>query len=116
MQKIRAALVSLLLLAGCTQTSSVAVISSNGEIMRGTATGSLSGGSFRVDGGGRTCSGSYDSFDQSLTISIPFNCSDGKKGIALVTRDPCMCSGSGRVRMQDGTEADFVFGKAAEAF
>jgi hypothetical protein len=43
-------------------------------------------------------------------------CNDGKKGIAIVTRDPSGQSGHGRVRMDDGTEADLIFGDAAAAF
>lgn len=104
-----------LVLAGCTATAPVAVIGEGGDVMRGTATANLQGGSFRVDGKGRTCAGSYANTN-SLTLSIPLQCSDGKRGIAIVTRDPCLCSGSGRVRMQDGSEADFIFGQAAEAF
>jgi hypothetical protein len=103
-------------LTACTATAPVAVISDDGKVMRGTATANAHGGSFRVDGGGRTCGGSYDSFKSALTLSVPVTCSDGKKGIAIITRDPCLCSGSGRIRMQDGSEADFVFGQAAEAF
>jgi hypothetical protein len=97
-------------------TQPVAVIGADGIVMRGSATASLQGSSFRVDGGGRTCSGSYDGLNNSITISMPVQCSDGKRGIVIVTRDPCGCSGSGRIRMQDGSESDFIFGKAAEAF
>jgi hypothetical protein len=107
---------SLIGFSACTVTAPVAVISADGQVMRGTATANLQGGSFRVDGGGRTCAGSYNGMDSSPTLSVPVHCSDGKKGIAIITRDPCLCSGSGRIRMQDGSEADFIFGKAAEAF
>jgi hypothetical protein len=112
------AVILSIFLSGCATsiTEPVAVIGSNGKIMRGTATASINGSSFRVDGEGRTCSGSYDGYNSSLTISMPVHCSDGGKGIAIVTRDPCGCSGSGRVRMQDGSESDFIFGKPAEAF
>ena len=59
-----------------------------------------------------TCAGSYN----SLTISMPVQCNDGRKGIILATRQADGLNGSGRVRLNDGTEADFVFGDAATAF
>jgi hypothetical protein len=62
------------------------------------------------------CSGVYDSWNTSLTISIPVLCSDGRKGFVIATREANGIDGSGRVRLVDGTEADFVFGKAAKAF
>ncbi len=57
-----------------------------------------------------------DYLDTSITISMPVHCSDGRKGIVTSTRDNSGQSGSGRVRMSDGTEADFIFGPAAAAF
>jgi hypothetical protein len=52
----------------------------------------------------------------SPTISMVVQCNDGRKGIAVVTRDPSGQSGHGRVRLNDGTEGDLIFGDAAEAF
>lgn len=104
------------LLSACSTTLPVAVIDSSGNVLRGSVTASMQGSSFSVSGAGRTCAGSYNGMDSSPTISLPVQCSDGKRGIAIVTRDACLCSGSGRIRMQDGSEADFIFGKAAEAF
>ncbi|MEF2073522.1 hypothetical protein [Consotaella aegiceratis] len=120
MNRIAAALVPLVLLAGCAITVPVAVISGNGDVMRGTATASMSGGSFSVagnlDGKETTCSGNYNSWDTSLTISMPVLCSDGRKGIVIATRDASGLSGSGRVRLTDGTEGDFIFGQSAASF
>jgi hypothetical protein len=104
------------LLSACAITQPVAVIDQKGHIMRGTATASLTGGSFQVTNGKDTCAGSYDSLDESTTISMPVLCSDGRKGIVTATRDNSGQSGSGRVRMSDGTEADFIFGPAAASF
>ncbi|MCW4114727.1 hypothetical protein NPA31_007095 [Aurantimonas sp. MSK8Z-1] len=108
------------LLSGCAMTVPVAVISGNGDVMRGSSTASLSGGSFSVTGRLRgketTCSGSYDALSSSPTISMPVLCSDGRKGIVIATRDPSGVSGSGRVRLTDGTEGDFIFGQAAASF
>lgn len=109
-----------MVLVGCGIKVPVAVISQNGDIMRGYADTGMGNGSFqasgRVAGKELTCSGSYNSFDTSVTISIPVFCSDGRKGIVIATREASGLSGSGRVRLNDGTEADFVFGNAAKAF
>lgn len=111
---------ALVLLAGCSRTVPVAVISQNGDIMRGTATAALSGGTFqvagKVNGVETACSGNYDALDTSQTITMATLCSDGRKGIITATRDNNLLNGSGRVRLNDGTEADFVFGTAAQAF
>ena len=103
------------LLGGCAITKPVAVVSKEG-IMRGTATATLSGGSFRVSDDKKVCVGSYNSLDTSPTISMIVQCDDGRKGIAIVTRDQSGLSGHGRVRMNDGTEADLIFGDAAASF
>ncbi len=47
---------------------------------------------------------------------MPVFCSDGRKGIVIATRDPRAQSGHGKVRLTDGTEADFIFGPAATNF
>jgi hypothetical protein len=47
--------------------------------MRGTATASVSGGSFSVSNGSLACGGDYSALDTSPTISIPVLCSDGIK-------------------------------------
>jgi len=100
------------LVAGCSATIPVAVIGQHGEIMRGTNTVGLSEGSFSVTDGKVTCSGSYNALNDSRTITIPVLCSDGRRGIVTATRDGPM-SGGGKVRLSDGTEADFIFGEAA---
>ncbi|MEO9530067.1 hypothetical protein [Roseibium sp.] len=106
-------------LAACAVTRPVVVIADNGEMLRGSATATLSGGSFEVSGKWKgkmlTCAGSYDSLDSSTTISMPVHCNDGRKGIVIATRQRSGLDGSGRVRLNDGTDADFVFGTAAEA-
>jgi hypothetical protein len=60
--------------------------------------------------------GTYYSLSQSVTINAKVICSDGRSGFVIATRDSGGQSGSGRIRMTDGTEADFVFGNAAAAF
>jgi len=80
----------------------------------------MSGGSFvvtgKLKGKEAKCAGTYDALDTSITISMAVNCSDGRKGFVIATRQANGVDGSGRVRLNDGTEADFVFGKAAAAF
>lgn len=99
-------------LAGCSTTIPVAVIGQHGEIMRGTNSIGLTEGSFSVTDGKVTCSGSYNSLNELQTITMPVICTDGRTGIVTATRDSAM-SGGGKVRLSDGTEADFIFGEAA---
>lgn len=103
-------------LAGCSITEPVVVIGKNGEILRGTATAALDGGSFNVSNGKLSCGGSYVALDTSPTISMPVLCSDGRRGIVIATRDASGTSGAGTIRMTDGEEATFMFGRAAAGF
>jgi len=114
--RVAVIIAAALALAGCSTTVPVAVIGANGQILRGTATAAMDGGTFTATDGKLTCAGSYDSWDTSITISMPVHCSDGRKGLVMATRDASGMSGSGRIRLSDGSEADFVFGKAAAAF
>ncbi len=104
-----------LALAGCAVTEPVAVVSKGipGGIMRGTTTALLSGGSFSVSNGSRTCGGDYNDLDTSPTISIPVLCSDRRNGIIIATRDNNGMSGGGHFTLNDGTTGDFMFGGAA---
>jgi hypothetical protein len=43
-------------------------------------------------------------------------CSDGRKGIVIVTRDSSGTSGHGVVRLNDGSSGQFIFGPAAANF
>jgi len=105
-----------LLLADCSYTVPVVVISPHGDVLRGSSTAALSGGSFSATDGKLTCSGNYDALDMSVTISMQVLCSDGRKGFVVVTREASGTSGHGTVRLNDGSSADLVFGKAAENF
>jgi hypothetical protein len=108
-------IVAISLLSGCATTVPVAVIGEDGRILTGSNTASMTAGTFSVTDGKLTCSGSYDPWQQSATISMPVLCSDGRKGIIRAVRDTAT-SGSGTVRLDDGYKADFLFGKAASAF
>lgn len=97
-------------------TVPVAVISPGvpGGVLRGTNTASFNGeGSFNVSNGRLSCSGSYNSFDTSSTITIPVVCNDGRKGIVIATRDDSGRSGGGTLQLNDGTTGSFIFGTAA---
>jgi hypothetical protein len=104
-----------LALAGCSATAPVLVVQDDGATLRGTATASLHGGKVHVERPGLSCSGSYRADLQHPTLTVPMQCSDGTTGIALVERDPCMCSGQGIFRTADGREARFYFGDRARA-
>jgi hypothetical protein len=106
----------MLTLAGCDITQPVAVIGDNGEIFKGTATASMSGSSFQASNGRVSCAGTYDGVSPSLTVSFPVICSDGRKGLGTATRDASGITGSGTIRMNDGSDWTFVFGPAANAF
>jgi hypothetical protein len=112
MARLSSAALAATMLAGCSTTIPVAVIGQNGMILRGENTISVSGGSFSVTDGKLTCTGSYNALNQSQTITIPIICNDGRTGIAQSTRDSSL-SGGGKVRLSDGSEADFIFGEAA---
>lgn len=103
-------------LSACALTEPVAVIEDNGHMLKGTTTATLTGGHFSVSDGTLTCGGGYDSWDMSLTISIPVTCSDGRRGIITATRDRSGMSGSGTVVLTDGMHATFLFGSAAASF
>ncbi|WP_225769397.1 hypothetical protein [Inquilinus sp. Marseille-Q2685] len=114
MRRISLLALAALALGACSVTVPVAVVPKTGPVMRGTATGSLGGGSFTVTDGKLTCSGEYDALDSSPTLQMPTSCSDGRKGLVTATRDSNMTDGRGVVRLQDGFEAQFVFGKYAQ--
>jgi hypothetical protein len=76
----------------------------------------MNGGSFVVTDGKLTCSGNYDAWDMSVTITMQVLCTDGRKGFIVATREASGTSGHGTVHLNDGSTADFVFGKAAQNF
>lgn len=115
MQKLLLVVFPAILAACATEiTQPVAVIGDRGEIYKGSVKASISeGGSFFASNGRNTCSGSYDALTPSLTVSFPVVCSDGRKGLGTATRDAGGVTGSGTIRMTDGSNWTFVFGPAA---
>jgi len=106
------------LLAACSDiTLPVAVIGPKGDIYRGTTTAHMTGeGTFEASRGNVRCAGTYDAMSTSITISFPVQCSNGLKGIGTSVREASGLGGSGNIRMSDGTDWRFVFGRAAAAF
>ncbi len=103
-------------LSGCSISGPVVVITPKGQTLRGNYESDLQGGSFMATDGKLTCSGNYDSLNTSETISMQVLCSDGRKGFVTATRENDGRSGHGTVHLNDGSTADFVFGRAAQNF
>lgn len=100
-------------LASCgSYTVPASVQLADGTVLVGTTTAAMSGGSFEVatPNNSITCSGTYDALDTSATISVPVTCTNGLFGTAVVTRDPSGTSGSGFVRVSDGSIGRVSFG------
>jgi len=117
MIKILAVVVFGLFLSGCAITEPVVVIAQHGQVLRGTTTASMvTGGSFSVTDGNLMCSGDYNAWNTSRTITMQVLCSDGRKGIIIATREKSGIAGSGTVHLNDGTEGTFIFGPAAANF
>lgn len=109
------AVLAALSAAGCSITSPVAVIASNGEVFRGEATATVVGGTFKASNGRASCEGTFDSTTPTATVSFAIVCTDGRRGIGRALRDTSM-SGSGTITMSDGSTARFVFGETAKGF
>ena len=104
---------TLLGLTACSITVPVVVIATGGQTLRGSATAAIGGGTFEVTDGDLTCSGNYNSWSMEFTITMQTVCSDGRRGFIIATRDSTGMNGQGRLRLNDGTTGDFIFGAAA---
>ena len=102
-------------LSGCSYTAPV-VVNDGKNVLIGTTTASASGGNFKVSDNEVSCSGTYDAWDTSRTIQAQTDCSDGRTGTALITRDSTLSSGNGIIKMSDGKTATFLFGQPAIQF
>jgi len=102
-----AALALLALLSACTVP--LLVIGKDGQILKGTATGSYGRASFNFTDGHFSCGGSSHSWNPSKPITMPVLCSDGRKGILVATPDPSSASGRGTVILDDGSEWTFTW-------
>jgi predicted aspartyl protease len=104
---------ALIFCPSCTVTEPVVAVGPNGDIFHGTTTAALNGGTFGVSDGKITCSGTYDDYDLSPTLTIPTKCSDGRTGIITATREAGAHSGMGTIAVSDGTTWSFGFGADA---
>jgi hypothetical protein len=113
-----AAVLSACAVPGLTElTEPVVVIGKDGQTLRGTATGRITGdGSFSVTDGQLTCSGNYNSMSREVTINAQVLCSDGRKGIVTSTRESSGMAGHGTVKLNDGSDWTFIFGSSAANF
>ena len=103
-------------LNGCgTVSTPAAVHMVDGNLLTGTASASVSAGTFTVSSPTNSlrCSGSYDQFDKSYQIKAPVSCSDGRSGVVTLIRTPDLMSGAGTVKMSDGSSGLVGFGQMA---
>ena len=110
MRRLIAVALTLILAACADVQEPFVIIGTNGFFLQGTASDSLGGpGRFSATNGALTCSGVTGSLIEEEHVALSVICSDGRKGIAIANTD----SGTGHLRLDDGTEADFVTGSAA---
>lgn len=100
-------------LAACTAVEPVAVIGQRGDVLTGTVTGALSGGTIEASNGRLSCRGRYNSRSIDDAVSFAVTCSDGRQGIGTAIRDSSLRAGRGTVRLSDGEQAQFMFGPDA---
>lgn len=108
-------LLLIVMLAGCGEISVPVTGEIGGNLAQGQATAKMTGaGTFEVSTlDGLTCTGVYDALETAPTINAPTTCNDGRTGRLIITRSMNGLSGTVIGRLNDGTEARFVFGDVA---
>ena len=105
--------VALTLIAACDVAYPVAVIGENGTVFRGVATDTVfEGGQFQATNGGTVCTGQFTRQAEVSQVSFPVRCSNGLTGLGKAKFENGT-RGAGTVYMQDGSEWQFIFGRAA---
>jgi hypothetical protein len=102
-------------LPACAVTVPCAAKASNGMTFIGSATATMSSkpGSFTLySASGLKCYGTYNQWNTNLTIQVPFYVSDGRHGLATVSRDGTGLNAIGVGRANDGTTFTFLMGDA----
>jgi hypothetical protein len=102
---------------GCTVTVPCAAKASNGMTFIGSATATMSSkpGTFELySANGLRCYGTYNQWDTNLMIRVPFYVSDGRRGIATVSRDNTGLNAIGVGQANDGTTFTFFMGAAIQ--
>jgi hypothetical protein len=69
-------------------------------------------GSFAVKSDAMSCSGTYDGNAPVLLLKVPFTCTDGSSGEAVVMRTDDLGGGVGTATLSDGRTVQFSFGSA----
>jgi len=103
-------------MGGCSATAPVKVTLPNGQILRGSTTGELSGGRFEIAGSRTSCVGEYDALSLARVITLTGRCSDGRTAHVVARRDPGLQSGRGRIVFSNGEQGSFIFGPDAARF
>ncbi len=110
-----ARLVSLLALsctiAGCTAPPPTA---GGGNSPAAQASAVAQDGTLKVSDGATRCRGEYDPTELSKSLQIALQCDDGRTGTATLTASADQTAGSGTVSLSDGTQWEFLFGRATE--
>ena len=104
-------------LSACAVTVPCAAKASNGMTFIGSATATMSSkpGSFMLySANGLKCYGTYNQWDTNLTIQVPFYVSDGRHGVATVTRDGTGLNAIGVGQTNDGITFTFLMGAAMQ--
>ena len=117
MRKLLLAITMCIGLPACAVTVPCAAKASNGMTFIGSATATMSSqpGSFTLySANGLKCYGTYNQWDTSLTIQVPFSVSDGRHGVATVSRDGTGLSAIGLGQANDGTTFTFLMGAAMQ--
>ena len=108
-----ATVVTAIGVSACAVTVPCAAKSSTGETFIGSATAPMSPspGTFELySAKGVRCYGTYNQWDYNLTIRVPFQVSDGRHGIATVSRDNTGVNAIGVGQANDGTTFTFLMG------
>lgn len=98
------------------------VFVSKNHVLRGVNYDSDKGGVFRVTDGRVSCSGRYSWESNAASISVPFRCSNGRKGVTASFREfspdgqVVYSTGSGIFSMSDGSKGAFYWGDAASGY
>ncbi|MGQ9659790.1 MAG: hypothetical protein ACUVQI_05375 [Thermochromatium sp.] len=69
--------------------------------------------SFHVTHGNQACWGGYDAFAGATDTILEVRCSDGRRGRAELTSALDGRNGIGRLALEDGTQAEIVYGYTA---
>lgn len=89
----------------------VAVKTSKGQTLHGTAVATVKAGTFEVKNDkGLSCSGTYDPQSMERTMVVSLDCSDGRRGTANIQRDSTLANGIGQGKFNDGTKFEVGFG------